>query len=126
MQHEWRGGIYPQAPCWRLPAHLHLLFGAFHGIKYFARLHQEGLALLGQFQTPRGAAQQGDIELFFQPTQRTADTGSRLGQLFGSGTDRAAVHHANKGQQFIKGRFHSCILVKYSRLKTLPLLTKIS
>ena len=69
MQHEGRGGVYAQAPCRCLAAQGHLLLGFLDAGQDAPRLSQEHLTLFGQLQASRGAAQQGNAELFLQATQ---------------------------------------------------------
>jgi hypothetical protein len=106
VQQERHGRIHAQAPRRALAPRGDLLFGRLHRGDNRACLGQEGIALLGQLQAPGGACQQCGAQLFFQPTQRAADPGRGLAELFGGSGDRPAVDHGDEGLHLIQGGFH--------------------
>ncbi|MNI39510.1 hypothetical protein D3C73_936930 [compost metagenome] len=96
--HKGGGGIDPQPAGRDQPAQRHLLFSILHRVDNFTRMAKKTLAFFGQLQPARGAAHQGRIELFFQPTEGTADAGGGLAKLFGGGSNGTAINNGGKRQ----------------------------
>ena len=106
MQHERGGGIDPQPAGRARAACRHQLFGLVHGRQDGAGTQQEGGTFLGQFQAPRGAAQQRGLQLVFQPGQGAAGGRHRQPQQLCRGRDGARIDHGHQGLQLIEGGFH--------------------
>jgi hypothetical protein len=106
VEHEGRGRVDAQAPRRLLAMTRDGLFGILHRGQNGARTVKKKLSLLGQLQTARGAQNQRDAQLLFEPGERPTHAGNGLLEFFGGGGDRPRIDHGDEYEQFVGGRFH--------------------